>query len=308
MSRPTIDTERANAGPGERLVRLGGAVPVAPRTLAGLLALVPVAGATLYRVAHNAPGTLPPAVIDTATALLPLAVAAPALAALLLAGAADRRTARLGLAFVGAFGLVSLAGGSAWFPAAVGVSAGLLVLVGGRGRSALARGTTEVRQAGVLALLTAGVLVSLAATAGLAPATLRPVGSGLALLGVGLLPASLPTDRLALLAGAAAGLLTVAVASSVPYVAGAVLLVGGGVVGVPVGLVALAVGGGVAATVGGLRRVIGGVADADGSLRPVGVSAAVAPVLLLTAGVPGTLLRAVGVAVAVGLLAGGDPS
>jgi hypothetical protein len=334
------DAERGSAGLGERLVRLGTGVPVALTTLAGLLALLPVAGATLYRVVHNAPGALPPGVVDLATTLLPLAVVGPALAVLLLAGGTDRRTDRLGLAFVGAFGVVSLAGRTAWFPATVGVCAGLLVFVAGRVRSAVAGGTagdrqsTDVRQIGLLGLLSAGVVASLSATAGLAPATLRPVGSGLALAGVGLLPAVVSTDRLDLLVGTTAGLLTVAVASSAPYVAGAVLLVGGGVVGVPLGLVALAVGGGVAATVGGLRRVLsatGGLrhvlsatvglrrvlsatgsentatapASDDDRDRPAVGPAVVAPVLLLTAGVPGTLLRAVGVAVAVGLLAGG---
>jgi hypothetical protein len=310
------DAERGSAGLGERLVRLGSAVPVRSRSLAGLLALPPVAGATLYRVVHNAPGALPPGVVDLAVALLPLAVAGPALATLLLAGDTDRRTDRLGLVFVGAFGLVSLAGGTAWFPATVGVCAGLLVLVGGRCRAVRSRQATDVRQIGLLAvlgLLTAGVVVSLAATAGVAPATLRPAGSGLALVGVGLLPAVVPTDRLDLLVGVAGGLLTVAVASSAPYVAGAVLLVGGGVVGVPLGLVALAVGGGVAASVAGLRRVLATGSEStataptsdDDRDRPLAGPAVVAPVLLLTAGVPGTLLRAVGVAVAVGLLAGG---
>lgn len=307
MSRPTVDAERVTTGVGQRVARLGAAVPVAPRTVAALLALLPVAGATVYRVGHNAPGTLPPAAVDFATTLLPLAVAGPALAALLLAATVDNRAARLGLAFVGAFGVVSLAGGAAWFPAAVGLCAGLLVLVGDRVRRAVGdEASVELARTGLLGLLTAGVVVSLGATAGVAPATLRPLGSGVALLGVGLLPAVVPTDRVDLLAGAAAGLLTVAVAASVPYVAGAVLLVGGGVVGVPIGLVALAVGGGVAGLSGGLRRRGGRGVDAGGSARPVTAPAAVAPVLLLAAGVPGTLLRAVGVAVAVGLLAGGD--
>ena len=304
MNSPVAEAERASAGVGDRLARLGAAVPGTPRTLASLLAVVPVAGATLYRVLHNAPGALPPVAVDLAALTLPLAVAGPALAALLLAADADSRALRLGLVFVGAFGLVSLAGGAAWFPAAVGVCAGLLVVVGGRCRSVFDREPVEAWEPSYLCLLTAGVVVSLAATAGLAPATLRPAGSGLALLGVGLLPTVVPTDRLDLLAGTVVGLLTVAVASSVPYVAGAVLLVGGGVVGVPIGLVALAVGGGVAATVGGSRRGITAVAGANESAPPV-ASAAVAPVLLLAAGVPGTLLRAVGVAVAVGLLAGG---
>jgi hypothetical protein len=307
VSRSTLDAEGGTTSVGQRVARLGAVAPVESQTLAALLALLPVAGATLYRVGHNAPGTLPPVVVDLAAVALPLAVAGPAVAALLLAATVESRSARLGLAFVGAFGLVSLAGGAAWFPAAVGVCAGLLVLVGDRVRRAVGdEASVELARTGLLGLLTAGVVVSLAATAGLAPGTLRPAGSALALLGVGLLPAVVPTDRLDLLAGTAAGLLTVAVAASVPYVAGAVLLVGGGVVGVPIGLVALAVGGGVAALFGGLRPAVTALVDTGESARPVTASVAVAPALLLAAGVPGTVLRAVGVAVAVGLLAGGD--
>ncbi|ESP89693.1 hypothetical protein K933_01851, partial [Candidatus Halobonum tyrrellensis G22] len=131
---------------------------------------------------------------------------------------------------------------------------------------------------------------SLAATAGVAPATLRPLGTAVALVGVGASPAVVGADRTGLLAGAVAGTVALWFAAGAPYVAGAVLLVGGGVVGAPIALVALAVAGGVAGLVSALRR--------GRSETAVGVG------LALAAGVPATLPRALGVVVAVSLLAG----
>lgn len=273
----------------------GSSLPVRP--LAGALALVPLVGTVLYRVAHNAPGSPPAFLGDLAALALPFAAAGPALAALLLASVVEKPAARVGLAFAGGFGLLALAASSAWYPAAVGVAFGGALLAGSVGVRARRSGAVGLRHSVVAALLIVGVIASLAAVAGVASATLRPLGSDAALVGVGLAPVLLGTDRTSLLAGIAAAVCTLSVATGLPYVAGATLLVGGGVVGAPISLVVLAVGGGVAAVVSALRR-----GRLDGACGAG---------LLVAAGVPATLPRALGVVVALALLlgaSGGDAS
>ncbi|WP_135807024.1 hypothetical protein [Halorussus marinus] len=291
--------ERTARTPGDRLgARLAGlsaVVPVSPRVVAGLLAVVPVAGATLYRVAHNAPGPVPAGVAELAAVGLPTAVAGPAVAALVLAALADAPGERVGLAFAGGFGLLAIASPAAWYPAAAGTVCGGALAVAERARRLGA--DASLRRAcrvGVGAVLATGVGVSLAASAGVAPATLRPIGSVAALVGIGLTPALVGWDRASLAAGALAGGLTFGLATSAPYVAGAVMLVGGGVVDAPLGLVAFAVAGGVAGIVRGGRR-----------RRP---DRSLGAGLVVAAGVPGTLLGALGVVVALALLADGGES
>ncbi len=271
------------------VARLSTESPLSTRTAAGVLALLSVAATTLYRIAHNAPGTLPDPLREFVTVLLPVGVAGPALAGLLLATTADAPGERIGLAFAGGFGLVALASPMAWLPAATGVVfGGGLATVSRVRRLGRDASVASIRRAGVVTVLTAGVVVSLAATAGVETVTLRPLGSGLALFGVALVPLLVGMDRASLTVGALAGLLTYGTAASIPYVMGAVLLVGVGVVGAPLALVVLAVGGGVA----GLAH----------TLRRGRVDAALGTGLLLAAGVPGTLIRALGVVVAVALL------
>jgi hypothetical protein len=262
-------------------------LPVAPRTVAGLLAALPVAAATLYRLAHNAPGALPEGVPAAATALFPVAVLGPALAALSLAAVANTPAERVGFAVGGGFGVVA-AFSTTWLPVAAAIACGGGLVVGSRlwhhGRAD--RWPTARRSVAVVPL--AGVVVSLAAAAGVAPQTLRPLGSVLALAGVAAVPLLVRAGRPALLAGTLAGLLTALAATGAPYVTGAVLLVAGGVVGAPLVAVLLGVGGGVAGVVGALRRGR--------------VDLALGAGLLLVAGVPGTLFRALGIVVALGLL------
>jgi hypothetical protein len=288
-------SERVADGRLAAVGRVADASPVTAATLAGLCALLPVVATTLYRVANNAPGSLPGRVTDLAAVVLPAAVAGPAVAALGLAAVAERSGERVGLTLVGAFGLVALASPTAWLPAVVGAVVGAGALAGDRlWPRVRRRDATAVRPALAALALVAGVAVSLAATAGVAPATGRPLGGALALVGAGLVPTLVEVDRLDLLWGGVVAVAGVALATNAPYVAGAVLLVGGGVVGVPLGLVALGVGGAVAALVAGLRRGRG--------------DAAFGGALLLAAGVPGTLPRALGVVVALALLvpAGGE--
>ncbi|WP_148414538.1 hypothetical protein [Haloferax sp. KTX1] len=261
------------------------------RILTGVLALCPVAAVTAYRVGHNVPGGLPGGVATLAADWSGLAVVGPALAALLLASTADAGAERVGLAFVGGFGVLALVtAAAAWRPAAIGVSVGFAVVAADRlvalGRK---REWNGVRRAAPVGLAAVGVATSLAATAGVMPATLRPLGSGVALTAVGVVPLAVGWDRTSALAGVAAGATVLATAASAPYVAGAVLLVGGGVVGVPAGLVAFAAAGGTAGVVSALR---------DGRL-----AVALGAALFCAAGVPATVLRATGVVVAAALVA-----
>ncbi|ESP89857.1 hypothetical protein K933_02701, partial [Candidatus Halobonum tyrrellensis G22] len=68
--------------------RVTAALPAPSRAVVGLLALLPVAATTLYRVLHNAPVALPDPVTAAARLALPAVVVASALAALLLAATA----------------------------------------------------------------------------------------------------------------------------------------------------------------------------------------------------------------------------
>ncbi|ELZ80128.1 hypothetical protein KU306_18400 (plasmid) [Haloferax larsenii] len=270
--------------------RVERATPKSTRAVAGVLGLLPVAATTLYRVAHNTPAGLPAGVPEFVALWYPFAILGPALAGFLLATTAETASERVGLTFLGGFGLISLASATAWIPAAVGIAVGGGVVVWSR----LARLKTEedwdeIRRVTPTVLLIVGVGVSLAATVGVAPTTLRPLGTILTLLALGLAPVVTGWDLTSLGAGVGAGLVTLALATSLPYVAGAVLLVGGGVVGAPLGLVAFAVGGGVTGVVF--------------SLRDERVDRALGAALLLVAGVPATLLSAAGVLVAVALLA-----
>jgi hypothetical protein len=275
---------------GDRLAPVVGLSPRSPlstRAIAGLCGLVPVALATLYRVVHNAPGTLPTDAVALATSALPVAIVGPAAAALLLAVTDPRPLVRVGLVFAGCFGVLAALSTAAWLPAAVGVTAGGgVVFAAHAGRASPPR---RLRTTTVVGVLVAAVCVSLAATAGVDPGTLRPLGSAVALAGVALTPLVVGYGRLGVLAGALAGLLTFGAATSAPYVVGAVLLVGGGVVSTPLGLVVLAAAGGVTALVTAADRGQGGVALGSG--------------LLLVAGVPATLLGALAVVVAVAFLA-----
>ncbi|MFK5604917.1 hypothetical protein G3A49_07900 [Haloferax volcanii] len=261
------------------------------RTLAGVLAVVPLAAVTAYRVGHNVPGGLPAGVTTLAADWSALAVVGPAFAGLLLAATADSGVERVGLAFAGGFGVLALGTATAaWQPAAIGVSVGVAVVAADRfvapGRK---REWNGVRRAAPVGFAAVGVATSLAAAAGVWPATLRPLGSGVALAAVGVVPLAVGWDRISALAGITAGLATFGIVASAPYVAGAVLLVGGGVVGVPTSLVAFAAAGGTAGAVSALR---------DG--RP---AVALGAALFCVAGVPATVLRATGVVVAAALVA-----
>lgn len=254
-----------------RLIRSAGLRPL----LAGL-ALLAAAAPFLSRVLVNARVAGAPALATRLDLLSAGALAVPAVAAGALAATTTDDAERVGLAVVAAFGLVALASPAAAIPAATGVVAGGAVAVGARWRALPAR---EVgwRAAPVGAVL-AGVALSLSAAMELAPAGVRPVGAHLAMVGAAATPALLaPRHRDWALGGAVAGLL-VAVGTLAPFLTGAVTLIGGGVVAVSLPVMA--------------AGLAGLVTTASAGLRTRHAPAVVGAGLLLVAGVPATIPRA----------------
>ncbi|WP_254546345.1 phosphate ABC transporter permease [Halomarina pelagica] len=288
MSRHSASTgdEHRPTGAGS----LAGALSVSPRGAVGALALLAPAATTLLRVARNAPTTLPPVVADAYPSVALAAALGPAAAAVLLGALTDDVRERVGLAFVGVFGPAGAFVPAAWLPAAGAVVGGTALAVYARRRR------LGARRFAVAALVVVAMAASLAGAAGVASVTLRPLGSTLALLGVGLAPAFVRSAWPDWTVGALAALLALKAGLSAPFATGAVVLVGGAVVGTPLPVVALAVG--------------GAVATAAAALRRRAPEAAVGVALLAVAGVPATLPRALAVCVGVDLLVasstGGD--
>ncbi|WP_436927158.1 hypothetical protein [Halosimplex amylolyticum] len=294
MSQPTADgTGLADDERGYR----AAALPVSLATLLGAVALVPTAGVLGLRLLRNAPTTLPPVARTATPAATAAAGVVPALAMLGLAIATDRRGERIALAAVGVFAVLGAVDPAAWLPAAAAVLVGTTVALPlelGRLVDPL-RADTDLRDAlgpalGPAALAALGVLAltwSLVASAGIETTTFRPAGAALAFATLAALPLVRVLDGAVELGLWALAAFAVAVAAaSAPFVAGAVVLVAFGAGSVPFVLLALGIGGAVATAVADARR---------GALGP-----AVGAALLLAAGVPATLPRAV--AFALGLV------
>jgi hypothetical protein len=280
---------------------VGSAFPPARsvRLAAGLAALSGLASLTLLRVALNAPVSLPRAAsgawFDAATTA---AVVGPAAGAVVLGATVDEPWARTGLILAGVFGCLSAVTTAVAVPAAGAVVVGgSLPLLG-----AVARSPTRRRHRGtaVAVALLAGLTLSLYGAYGVRPAVLRPAGTTVVLVGMGATPLAFRAGPTAYAVGGPVAGVVYHLTGAAPFVSGAVSLVAGSVVGAPAPLLAVAVGG-LTATVaaGALTR------RADPTL--VGL-------LLLAAGVPSSIPRALGVALAVAFLAamvsdqGGDPT
>jgi hypothetical protein len=204
------------------------------------------------------------------------AIIGPAVAAGLLAGTTDIDSERIGLAFVAAFGLIAILSPAAAVPAAVAVVGGGTLAAVARWRAVSAR-RLNWRLAPVVAIL-AGIGLTLGSAIGLAPAVVRPVGAHLSLLGAAATPALVGHgNRDWALGGAVAGAL-VAVGLFAPFLTGAVALVGGGIVAVSLPVMAAGLCGLVTTASAGIRL-----------RRPAAILGAT---LLVVAGVPATLPRA----------------
>ncbi|QPV63580.1 hypothetical protein I7X12_02800 [Halosimplex litoreum] len=301
MSRPTTDAGDRAANPtGLAAVRDRFDAAVAPSlaTVLGAVAFVSTAGVLALRLLRNALGGLPLVGHAVAPAVTTLAAVVPALAVLGLATEADARAERVALAAVGAFGLVGAADAAAWFPAAaavlVGTTAGLAVALAERAHARVgavdslrAAFAPIARPSAVAALGTLALACSLAASAGFGTTTLRPAGAALVFATLAALPLARRLDGTVDLGlWVVAAFAVVVAAASAPFVAGAVALVAFDAGTVPLSLLALGIGGALATVAADARR------------RAFGP--AIAAALLLCAGVPATLPRAV--AFALGLL------
>jgi hypothetical protein len=254
------------------------------RTLAGLLALLAAGAPFLSRVLINARTAVGPSLATRMDLLAVGAMAGPAVAAGVLATTTAVETERVGLVFVAAFGGLALLSPAVAVPAAAAIVGGGALAVSARWRALPERGTNW-RVAPVVGVLL-GTAVSLSAAMGLAPTVARPAGAHLAMLGAAATPALLGHgNRDWALGGLVAGLL-VAFGVVAPFVTGAVSLIGGGIIAVSLPVMAAGLAGLVTTISAGIRT----------GRTPATIGAG----LLLVAGVPGTLPRAM--AAVLGLL------
>jgi hypothetical protein len=250
-----------------------------PQLLVGasLVALAAVFLQATVRLLANLPfnpTVVSPAVRATVTHGTPLVVAG-ALVAVALTD--ERPTVRVGLLFVAVFGPLGLFVPAATLPATLAVAGGgALALLGTLGVPETPT-YGSLRRRAIAAGLVAGITVSLAAGAGLLGG-MHGVGSALALASVAAVGTRAERSRVAAGCGVLGAAIVVYASATSPYVVGSAMLVVLAVTGVPHVLVALAVAGGVAAAVAGLVR----------RSYPLAVGAW----LLVLAGVPVALPRA----------------
>lgn len=300
--RPS-SAERGRRGPGPTAVvsRIRAADPGArihPTWVPATVVLGVVgAGATL-RVANNVPGALP---APLGAVHRWVAVAGPVVVALavVLLGVAHRDGRyRAGLVVAGVFGLLGAGVPVATLPATVAIVGGaavpLVVATTGATPTRVAVLGTPGRHAAVAGVVWLGLAAALGSATGVLDGSLRPLASTTSLVGVALLPLAVDPDLSGWLAGALVAVAVLWVGATAPFVAGATVLVGFGVVGAPLVAVAGAAGGAVAGTVGAVAA-----GRWDGAL---------AAGLLLVAGVPATLPRALAVTAGLALLVGGEHS
>ncbi|MEF8881191.1 MAG: phosphate ABC transporter permease [Halapricum sp.] len=254
-----------------------------PRLAAGALALVSAGTLLIARVALNA--GLVPAFAGSMGTIQLLAVLGPALGAVMLATTTGDEIERVGLAFVGVFGLLVAVVPTVVVGAVVAIAVGGTLAVGRRWRRA-ERGT-DWHLLPVVAIVGA-IGISLFGSMGIEPTTLSALGSHLFLLGGAATPALLGHGRADWAFGGVAAAVLVAIGTAAPFVTGAVTLIGGGIVGAS--LLVLAVG------------LCGLVTTASAALRRHHWYAAVGAALLIAGGVPATVPRAMAVVLGVLLL------
>jgi hypothetical protein len=243
------------------------------RTGALGVALLLTASLTLVRVVRNAPVDAP-GVASAPALLLPATQVVAGLAVVLVGLTTDRRSVRTALVFAGVFAVLAAVGSAASVPAVGALVVGGAVLVGTDARTH----AETPRRWLVGGLVLTGVVASLAAVLGVATATLRPLGTTLALVGLAVVPLLVDPPRAAWLAGGAVAGGVLAVGLAAPFVVGAVTLVSTAVVGASLPLLALGLGGATVAAVG----------FAQTGHRPAALGVA----LLALAGVPATVPRA----------------
>ncbi|EMA46050.1 hypothetical protein [Halococcus saccharolyticus] len=281
---------RSFAGTASRVVPNSQTPTV--RLSAGLVAVVGIALLTLTRIAVNVPVGLPlvssSVWFDTVTTA---AVVGPAGGIILLGVTAEEAWERIGLILVGVFGLLSALTSAIAVPA-VGVTvAGSWLLLIGQTRGLKRQDYRWQSLGGLVAIALLGSLtLSLFGAIGVRPAALRPAGTTLALVGMAMTPLAVRSSLGPLAVGALTGVGTFSLTASAPFVSGAIVLIAGSAVGASAVLLA--------AAVGGLTATI-----TEGVMRHR-ITPAVAGLLLLMAGVPSSIPRALSVVLAVALILG----
>jgi hypothetical protein len=248
-----------------------------------------LAAATLFmsRLAINARAGGPIDLVAVQELLVPLTglACAGSLGAIAVCQGNDSET--VGLAFVGVFGVAGTIARPAYVPAVVAIIAGTALATGGR----LFEDTPiRIGPVVVVGLLVGGLAGSLAGTLGFESAATRSLGTRLTLLGVAGTPVFLARDRADYLVGAVGAGLLVALGIGAPFLLGATGLVAGGIVGASLPLMAIAVG--------------GVTTTASAAVRTRQHAAALGAGLLLFAGIPATLTRALALVLAITCLLG----
>ncbi|SFR87286.1 hypothetical protein SAMN05216559_0333 [Halomicrobium zhouii] len=252
------------------------------RQAAGIVALLGGASIALVRLVRNAP--IDAAVLAGPTAFelaTTLAIVAPALAAVAMGVAAPTDREWVALVVAGTFTLLTAVTGAVSVPAAgVVLAAGVLALVPW---ADLTPGPTIVAGGFVVALA-----LSLGGGMGVLHASARTFGTVVTLGALAATPLVVRPSLGSLLVGAAAALGVVAVTLSAPFVTSASVLVVGAAIDPPLVLLAAGVGGAVATVASGVST--GRTAVAVGGA------------LLLAAGVPATVPRALAVVLGASLV------
>ena len=276
---------RVTALAAVEIPRTGHRVDTVDRATLAVPAVLAAAALFVSRLAINARATIPVDLVAFQAFLVPVTALAcgGSLVAMAVFGADSYET--IGLTFIGVFGVAGTIARPAYVPAVVAIVAGTGVVVGAQLR------LDRERRLGpgiVAVLLVGGLATSLAGSLGIASASLRSLGTQLTLLGVAGTPLFLARGRIDYLAGAVAGGLLVVLGLVAPFLLGATGLVAGAIVGASLPLMALAVSG---LTV-----------TASAALRTRRHAATFGAGLLLFAGVPATVPRALALTLAVVLL------
>ena len=262
------------------------------RLSAGLVAVGGIVLLTLTRIAVNVPVGLP--LVSSGVwfdTVMIVAVVGPAAGIILLGVTAEEAWERIGLILVGVFGLLSALTSAIAVPAVGVIVAGSWLLLIGRTKDFERQGYRWQSLGGLVAIALLGSLtLSLFGAIGVHPAILRPTGTTLALVGMAATPLAIRSSFGPLAVGALAGVGTFLLTASAPFVSGAVVLIAGSAVGASAVLLA--------AAVGGLTATI-----TEGVMRHR-ITPAVAGLLLLMAGVPSSIPRALSVILAVALVLG----
>ncbi|WP_458207802.1 hypothetical protein [Haladaptatus sp. NG-SE-30] len=272
---------------------VGDRTPVSSEVAAGVLALATVGSASAIRIGRNAPLSMPAVVSDVTPTIETMALLGPVLAGFLLAVSSENEIERTGFLFLAVFGALAAITPAVAIPALVAIVGGGALVVGARlGRP---RGYRAIRRSVVaLGVLLAAVL-SLGSAMGVLPAHFRPTGSTLALFSLAFTPVFVRPGWLDWAVGGAVGGLLLKVGLEVPFVTGAATLVGLAAVGTALVVIVLGVAGGTVTLLSGLRS----------EHTATGLGAG----LMLVAGVPATIPRAIAVVLGLALLvrpSGGD--